>query len=47
VVEPADLEGWQKAAERANAVVRGKVVPAAVYDEVKRLRDEYRALEKH
>ncbi len=47
VVEPADLEGWQKAAERANAVVRGKVVPAAVYDEVKRLRDEYRAQHKH
>jgi len=43
VVEPASLEGWQKAAEEANEVVRGKVVPAAIYDEVKAYRDEYRA----
>jgi TRAP-type C4-dicarboxylate transport system substrate-binding protein len=43
VVEPADLEAWQQAAEKANAVVRGRVVPAALYDEVVKLRNEYRA----
>ncbi len=43
VEEPADIQAWQKAAEQANKVVRGKVVPAAIYDEVKRLRDEFRA----
>src|SRR3954467_4016932 len=46
VVAPADVEGWQRAAEQANKVVRGKVVPAAIYDELKRLRDEYRAQHK-
>jgi TRAP-type C4-dicarboxylate transport system substrate-binding protein len=40
---PLDLPGWQQAAERANQVVRGKVVPEEIYDEVKQLRDEYRA----
>ena len=43
VVQPTSLEEWQKAAEEANEVVRGKVVPAGIYDEVKKLRDEYRA----
>jgi TRAP-type transport system periplasmic protein len=43
VNSPIDMTGWQQAAERANQVVRGKVVPADIYDEVKRLRDEYRA----
>ena len=43
VVQPASLEEWQKAGEEANEVVRGKVVPAGIYDEVKKLRDEYRA----
>jgi TRAP-type transport system periplasmic protein len=43
VVQPSSLEEWQKAAEEANEVVRGKVVPAGIYDEVKQLRDEYRA----
>jgi TRAP-type transport system periplasmic protein len=46
VVQPANLESWQKAAEAANTVVRGKVVPEEIYDEVKRLRDEYRAQHK-
>jgi len=40
------LPGWQKAAEHANAVVRGKVVPAGIYDEVKKYRDEFRAQNK-
>jgi TRAP-type C4-dicarboxylate transport system substrate-binding protein len=46
VVEPADLPAWQRAAEQANRVVRGSVVPAAIYDEVKKYRDEYRAQQK-
>jgi TRAP-type C4-dicarboxylate transport system substrate-binding protein len=46
VVAPAAIEAWHKAAEDANAVVRGKVVPAEIYDEVKKYRDEYRAQHK-
>jgi TRAP-type C4-dicarboxylate transport system substrate-binding protein len=46
VVAPSAVEAWQKAAEDANVVVRGKVVPAAIYDEVKKYRDEYRAQHK-
>lgn len=46
VSEPADLEGWKKAAAAANSVIRGKVVPAALYDEVLKYRDEYRAQHK-
>ena len=46
VEEPADLEGWQKAADKINAVARGKVIPVAFYDEVKKHRDEYRAQHK-
>jgi TRAP-type C4-dicarboxylate transport system substrate-binding protein len=40
---PAD---WAPAFARAEAVIRGKVVPAAVYDKVKALREEYRASHK-
>jgi TRAP-type C4-dicarboxylate transport system substrate-binding protein len=47
VEEPSNLEGWQKAATAASAIVRGKVVPAEIYDEVKKYRDEYRAQHKH
>jgi TRAP-type C4-dicarboxylate transport system substrate-binding protein len=43
IVEPADVEAWHRVADLADEVVRGKVVPAAIYDEVVRLRDEYRA----
>jgi len=43
---PLDLPGWHQAADRAKEVVRGKVVPAGIYDEVMRLRDEYRAQKK-
>jgi TRAP-type transport system periplasmic protein len=46
VEEPADVRGWQQAAAKAAAVVRGKVVPAAIYDEVQKYRDEYRAQHK-
>ena len=44
--QPADIDEWRQVAERAHEVVRGKVVPTAVYDEVIRLRDEYRAQHK-
>jgi TRAP-type C4-dicarboxylate transport system substrate-binding protein len=46
VQEPTDVQGWQAAAAKAAAVVRGKVVPASIYDEVKKYRDEYRAQHK-
>jgi TRAP-type C4-dicarboxylate transport system substrate-binding protein len=42
VVKAEDLPGWQEAAGRANQVVRGGVVPKEIFDEVLRLRDEYR-----
>lgn len=46
VNEPLNIEGWQKAGARADEIVRGKVVPAAIYDEVKKYRDEFRAQHK-
>lgn len=44
--QPADIEEWRKLAERAHEVIRGKVVPTGIYDEVVRLRDEFRAQHK-
>lgn len=46
VEEAADVRGWQQAAAKAAEVVRGKVVPTAIFDEVKKYRDEYRAQHK-
>lgn len=46
VVPAGDLDGWRKVAESANGVVRGKVVPAPVFDEVTRLAQEFRAKKK-
>ena len=46
VEQPSNVEDWSKAAAAASAVVRGKVVPAATFDEVKKLRDEFRAQHK-
>ncbi|MSP62717.1 MAG: C4-dicarboxylate ABC transporter substrate-binding protein [Myxococcales bacterium] len=43
VVKAEDPAAWEKAAAEANKVVRGGVVPAAAYDQVIKLRDEYRA----
>jgi len=46
VEEVPDAAAWRKVGEQMNEVIRGKVVPAAIYDEVKKLRDEYRAQNK-
>jgi TRAP-type transport system periplasmic protein len=46
IVQPANVEEWHRIADLADEVVRGKVVPAAIYDEVVRLRDEFRAQHK-
>ena len=43
VVPVVDLAGWQTAADAANAVVRGKMVPAALFDEMKGYCKEFRA----
>lgn len=40
---PAVEAAWQKIAEAIYPKMRGTVVPAAMFDEVKRLRDEFRA----
>ena len=42
VVTPKDLPAWQVAYGKIQEVVRGKVVPAATYDHVIALRDQYR-----
>ena len=39
----AEQKAWAEAAERTWTVVRGGVCPAEAFDEVKRVRDEYRA----
>jgi TRAP-type C4-dicarboxylate transport system substrate-binding protein len=41
--DPAALAEWRKATEAAYPSMRGKLVPADLFDEVRRLRDEYRA----
>ncbi len=41
--DPAALAEWRKATEAAYPSMRGKIVPADLFDEVRRLRDEYRA----
>ena len=39
----AERQAWQKVAESSWPAIRGGVVPAADFDEVKRTRDEFRA----
>ena len=46
LVPVPDLAAWHKAAENSWTVLRGKTTPAEFFDEVKRLRDEYRARKK-
>ncbi len=43
VDEPDSVAAWHKLAEQAWPTVRGKVVPAALFDEIQRLVREYRA----
>jgi TRAP-type C4-dicarboxylate transport system substrate-binding protein len=43
VVEEVDRRPWLQAAERSWSVVRGKVVPAAFFDEVVKARQAYRS----
>jgi TRAP-type C4-dicarboxylate transport system substrate-binding protein len=43
VVKPANRDDFAKAAQKAYSVVRGKVVPAETFDEVKKLVDEAKA----
>jgi TRAP-type transport system periplasmic protein len=45
-VDPATLADWRRQAEDAYPKLRGRMVPADLFDEVKRLRDEYRAANK-
>ncbi len=45
IIEPdaAALADWQKQTEDAYSTLRGTMVPPELFDEVRRLRDEYRA----
>jgi TRAP-type transport system periplasmic protein len=45
-VDPATHADWRRQAEDAYPKLRGRMVPADLFDEVKRLRDEYRAANK-
>jgi hypothetical protein len=40
------VQAWHRVADEANEVVRGSVVPTEIFDEVVKLRDEYRAQHK-
>ena len=42
----ADPEAWREPLAKAEAVIRAKVVGPAIYDKVKKLRDEFRAQHK-
>ena len=42
VTHEVELE-WRKAAEALNPLIRGKIVPADIFDEVQRLLNEFRA----
>ena len=48
VISPdaATLAEWKRQAEDAYPKLRGRLVPAELFDEVKRLRDEFRALKR-
>ncbi len=43
VVEPANRQEWVDAAHKAYKVIRGKVVPAEIFDRVKALHEEFQA----
>ena len=41
-VDAKALQAWQKAAEAAYPMIRGRIVPADVFDEALKYRDDYR-----
>lgn len=41
--DPATVEDWRQQAEKVYPSLRGRTVPADLFDEVRKLRDEYRA----
>lgn len=43
---PSEAEAWQKEAERAYPQIRGTLTPAEYFDEVQKLVDEFRKLNK-
>lgn len=45
-LDAAALAEWRREAERAYPKLRGRIIPADLFDEVVRLRDEYRATRK-
>ena len=44
-VSPAVLEQWRKEVEKTYPEIRGRLVPADVFDEVQRYLQEYRSAE--
>ena len=42
-LDQAELDGWQKEAEEAYPQLRGRYAPADLFDQVRRLRDEFRS----
>ena len=44
--DAAGRDAWQKLGEKSWPAIRGGIVPVAEFDEVKRIRDEYRASRK-
>lgn len=43
VDEPSSVGAWHKLAQQGWTAIRGKVVPAALFDQIKQLVEEYRA----
>jgi TRAP-type C4-dicarboxylate transport system substrate-binding protein len=43
VDEPSSVEAWRQLAQKAWKSIRGKVVPAPLFDQIKQLAEEYRA----
>ena len=42
-LDQAELDSWQKEAEEAYPQLRGRYAPAHLFDQVRRLRDEFRS----
>jgi TRAP-type C4-dicarboxylate transport system substrate-binding protein len=46
VIQPSSVSDWEAAGKLAYQVIRGKVVPAEIFDKVQKLHDEFRAQKK-